>query len=102
MMLYNEEYFDAGLYRMGTRCEKWDACRREHGEGALPMWVADMDFPSPPQVQQALLARAAHPTYGYTETTDEDADALIHFGSAAMACVWRGRRFSPCPAWSRG
>ncbi len=78
-MQYNEEYFDAGLYRMGTRCEKWDACRREHGANVLPMWVADMDFPSPPEVQQALLTRAAHPTYGYTETTDADADALIGF-----------------------
>ena len=53
-MEFNEEYFDAGLYRMGTRCEKWDLCRQEHGEGTLPMWVADMDFPSPPAVQEAL------------------------------------------------
>lgn len=78
-MEFNEEYFDAGLYRMGTRCEKWDLCRQEHGEGALPMWVADMDFPSPPAVQQAILNRAAHPTYGYTEPLADDAQALIDF-----------------------
>lgn len=78
-MKFNEEYFDEGLYRMGTRCEKWDMCRQEHGENALPLWVADMDFPSPPAVQEALLCRAAHPTYGYTEPLEDDYQALIDF-----------------------
>ena len=79
MMTFNEEYFDEGLYRVGTRCEKWDVCRAEHGENILPLWVADMDFPSPPAVQEALLRRAAHPTYGYTETVEDDDQALIDF-----------------------
>lgn len=78
-MKFNEEYFDEGLYRVGTRCEKWDACRREHGENILPLWVADMDFPSPPAVQTALLCRAAHPTYGYTAVEADDAGALCDF-----------------------
>lgn len=78
-MLFNEEYFDEGLYRMGTHSEKWDACRREHGHQVLPMWVADMDFPSPPAVQQALLNRAGHPTYCYTEIAQEDDQALMDF-----------------------
>ena len=78
-MKFNQEYFDEGLYRMGTRCEKWDHCRAQHGENIIPLWVADMDFPSPPQVQQAILARAAHPTYGYTEVGDDDKAALINF-----------------------
>lgn len=78
-MQFNQEYFDAGLYRMGTRCIKWDVCRQQHGADTLPMWVADMDFPSPPAVQQALLARAAHPTYGYTDAGADDHQALIDF-----------------------
>ena len=78
-MIFNEEYFDEGLYRMGTRSEKWDACRLEYGENVLPMWVADMDFPSPPAVQEAILARAAHPTYCYTEIMADDDQALIDF-----------------------
>lgn len=78
-MKYNQEYFDEGLYRMGTRCEKWDECRVEHGEDALPMWVADMDFPSPPAVQEAILRRAAHPTYGYTAVMADDTLALTDF-----------------------
>ena len=78
-MLFNQEYFDAGLYRVGTRSEKWDECRLEHGENVLPMWVADMDFPSPPAVTQALLRRAAHPTYCYTSVMEDDTRALVSF-----------------------
>ena len=78
-MKFDREYFDAGLYRMGTRCEKWDHVRQEHGEDVLPLWVADMDFPSPPAAQEAILRRAAHPTYGYTGVEADDALALANF-----------------------
>ena len=78
-MKFDREYFDAGLYRMGTRCEKWDEARKHHGEDILPLWVADMDFPSPPAVQEAILKRAAHPTYGYTAELEDDHQALIDF-----------------------
>jgi len=78
-MKFNQEYFDEGLYRMGTRSEKWDACRQEFGEDVLPMWVADMDFPSPPAVAEAVLKRAGHPTFCYTEIGEDDHQALIDF-----------------------
>ncbi len=78
-MKFNHEYFDAGIYRMGTRSEKWDMARQRGREDLIPLWVADMDFPSPPAVQQALLTRAAHGTYGYTGVEPDDFDALINF-----------------------
>lgn len=78
-MKFDHEYFDAGLYRLGTRCEKWDEARREHGADIVPLWVADMDFPSPPAVQEAILKRAAHPTFGYTAELEDDHQALIDF-----------------------
>ena len=78
-MKFDQEYFDAGLYRMGTRCEKWDEARKEHGEDVLPLWVADMDFPSPPAVQEAILRRAGHPTFGYTAELADDKQALIDY-----------------------
>ncbi len=81
--VFGEAYFDAGLDRTGTDCVKWDECRREHGEGTLPMWVADMDFPSPPSVVEAIQERAKHPTFGYTAVTDED--------SAALCGYWKRR-----------
>ena len=63
MHTFDESYFDAGLDRRGTRCEKWDGTEKE---SVLPLWVADMDFPSPPEVAEAIAVRALHPTYGYT------------------------------------
>ncbi len=80
-MQFDLAFFDAGLNRVGSDCIKWDACRREHGKDILPMWVADMDFASPPAVTEALLERARHPTYGYTEVTEKDGEALAGFWS---------------------
>ena len=39
----------------------------EVGEGftRLPMWVADMNFATVPTVQEAIIARTQHPTFGY-------------------------------------
>lgn len=77
---FNDEYFDQGINRMGTRCEKWDGIREGAGDPEMmPFWVADMDFPSPPAVTQALLARAAHPAYGYTEPEEDDYTAAADF-----------------------
>ena len=78
-MKFDQEFFDAGLYRMGTRCEKWDGAREDHGTDILPLWVADMDFPSPPAVQEAILRRAGHPTFGYTGVEEDDWLALANF-----------------------
>ena len=78
-MKFDKAYFDQGIDRIGTRCEKWDGARKAHGEDILPLWVADMDFPSPPAVQEALVRRAQHGTYGYTELLDDDFEALTHF-----------------------
>ena len=36
-------------------------------EDVLPMWVADMDFKSPPQVIDALVSQAQHGVFGYSE-----------------------------------
>lgn len=76
MSQFDEGYFDAGLNRRGTRCEKWDSNTQTD---MLPMWVADMDFPGPPEVVEALKNRALHPTYGYTQQLPDDAQALCDF-----------------------
>ena len=76
MHTFDESYFDAGLDRRGTRCEKWDGTEKE---SVLPLWVADMDFPSPPEVAEAIAVRALHPTYGYTLVLPDDTRALSSF-----------------------
>jgi len=58
--------FDSGLDRRHTCSLKWDFC--EHVLGVpevIPMWVADMDFPAPPEVVEAVKKRAEHGAYGY-------------------------------------
>ena len=38
-MAFTKEYFDEGIYRMGTRCEKWDELRQREGGDILPQKV---------------------------------------------------------------
>ena len=47
--------FDTITDRRGTDSLKWNAA-----EGELPMWVADMDFKTAPEVTAAILRRAEH------------------------------------------
>jgi cystathionine beta-lyase len=55
--------FDEVIDRRGTASEKWEKYR---GRDILPMWVADMDFRSPPAVIEALHRRTEHGVFGYT------------------------------------
>lgn len=62
------EYLDAPHDRIGTNCEKWDGLERLYGRSDLiALWVADMDFRTVPQVREALVRRAEHAIYGYTD-----------------------------------
>ncbi len=65
--------FDAPIERRGTASFKWDL----YGDGVLPLWVADMDFASPPPVVEALEARAAHGVLGYTLVPDSLVEAIV-------------------------
>jgi cysteine-S-conjugate beta-lyase len=59
--------FDGPVERHGTCSLKWDFAERFTGRaGLLPLWVADMDFPAPPEIREALERRVAHGIYGYT------------------------------------
>ena len=58
--------FDQIIARHATGSVKWDALNKVFGsEDILPLWVADMDFPSPEAVITAVQERASHPLYGY-------------------------------------
>lgn len=73
-MKYN---FDMVVERRGTASEKWDMCDSLFkGENLLPLWVADMDFPAPPEVIDALTARAKHGIFGYTAYTESSRAAV--------------------------
>lgn len=70
----NEFDFDTPVDRRGTGSFKWD---RYGGRDVIPLWVADMDFPSPPAVVEALRRRVAHGVFGYTHATDELESVII-------------------------
>jgi cystathionine beta-lyase len=55
------EDFDRPIDRIGSDSIKWGKYPAE----VLPLWVADMDFVSPPAVLQALHERVAHGVFGY-------------------------------------
>ncbi len=64
--------------RTGTSCAKWDYVKQEFGtDDVLPMWVADMDLPSPPEVVEAISERIKHPLFGYTRCIPELLDTIV-------------------------
>ena len=65
--------FDKVIERRGTGCVKWD----ESEEGIIPLWVADMDFPVAPAIQEAIRQRANHPVFGYTLVQEDYYEAII-------------------------
>ena len=69
--------FDQITDRSGTHATKWDV---EPGE--LPMWIADMDFPTAPEIQAAIQTRAAHGIYGYTDIPEAWYDAIAGWWEA--------------------
>ncbi len=79
MKTYDKAYFDRGVERRNTACEKWDGVAERMGQDVLPMWVADMDFPCADEIMEAIQKRAQHPVFGYTSYTKECAKALMGF-----------------------
>lgn len=60
--------------RSGTGSYKWDEY-----PGTIPLWVADMDFPTAPCVIDALKRRVGHGVFGYTLVRDEYYEALTQW-----------------------
>ena len=64
--------FDSIIERRGTGALKTDALQQRYGKaGLLPLWVADMDFATPPFIVDALKKRMEHPIFGYTVEPDD-------------------------------
>jgi cysteine-S-conjugate beta-lyase len=66
--------FDEPINRTGTSSLKWD---RYQGRDIIPLWVADMDFRSPPAVIDALRQRIEHGIFGYTLPPKDLEDAIV-------------------------
>jgi cystathionine beta-lyase len=69
--------FDRVIDRRNTYSVKYgEASRRGKPDDALPLWVADMDFQSPPCVIDALTKQSRHGIFGYSDTGDAYLEAL--------------------------
>jgi cystathionine beta-lyase len=66
--------FDEIIDRRGTSSEKWDKYR---DRDIIPLWVADMDFRSPPAVIEALHERVSHGVFGYTAPSEGLVEAVL-------------------------
>lgn len=63
--------FNQVINRDGTEAEKYTLRNALFGtDDVLPMWVADMDLPTPECIREALKQRLEHPILGYTGTPD--------------------------------
>lgn len=49
----------------------------KEGFDVIPMWVADMNFPVVPTIQEAIIERVNHPAFGYFLPTEEYYDSII-------------------------
>ncbi len=81
-MKYN---FDEIIDRQGTDSVKWDDYKKRwKRDDLLPLWVADMDFRTPPFVIGALRKRLEHEVLGYTTACEE---------WYASICEWLHHRY---------
>lgn len=81
---YWQTFFDTDRERIGTGSSKWDNLGKLFDNpDAIPMWVADMDFPTAPAVTEALVKRAQHGLFGYNVAPATAKQAV---------CDWMQRR----------
>ncbi len=59
--------------RRNTDSIKWGL----YDEDVLPLWVADMDYTSPPAVIEALQQRVAHGVFGYARESNELKELIV-------------------------
>lgn len=77
MTKYN---FDRIIDRKGTNALKTDVLKERYGrDDLIPLWVADMDFLSPPAITDAIVERAKHGIYGYTGAGQEFYDSITNW-----------------------
>lgn len=89
-MHYN---FDERIDRRNTLSLKYDFTKeRGKPDGLIPLWVADMDFRTPPEVVEALVAQSRHGIFGYSDTKIDYTETVAR---------WFASRFDwqPDPTW---
>ena len=87
--------FDKIRHREGTDSLKWSRTRERD---VIPMWVADMDFPSAPPILEALHRRVEHGIFGYASPPPE----LVQVITSWMREKYRWEVEPPWIVWLPG
>lgn len=94
-MKYN---FDHKLSRENSSCVKYDLRKVVFGnENVLPMWVADMDIPTPDFILNAITSRCKHPVLGYSFRDKEYHQAIVQWQQKRHGWVIDPEWISFCP-----
>ena len=65
----------------------WAPGAPKEGFDPIPMWVADMNFPTAPAVTRAMAERISHPCFGYFNPREEYFDAIIRWQTTRNGVV---------------
>ncbi len=72
--------FDQIIDRRNTNSVKIDALKEVFGaDDLIPLWVADMEFLSPPEITDALKKRVEHGIFGYYTPDDAYFKSIINW-----------------------
>lgn len=72
--------FDKEINRQDTHSMKYDNRKNVFGtEDVIPLWVADMDFQAPQEVNDMIKSRAEHGVYGYTIMTEDIKESVVNW-----------------------
>ena len=72
--------FDQVIDRSNTNSIKYEAVEEVFGsKDVMPLWVADMDFLSPPEITEALKKRVEHGVFGYVQPDERYFSSIINW-----------------------
>jgi cystathionine beta-lyase len=66
--------FDQVPDRRKSDSIKW---QRYGNKDVVPMWIADMDFPSPPPIIEAIRRRVEHGIFGYAQPLASTIESVV-------------------------
>ena len=92
--MYN---FDKLVDRKGTECIKWDMMDKVYGHEVIPLWIADMDFEILPELQEAMIKLASHPSFGYTAAAPAYRENIIKWNKERNGLEITGEEILPVP-----
>ena len=82
---FTETYY---IHRRGSHSRKWDGEHLKFSRtDLLPLWVADMDFMTPPCIQEAISNYVKVNPLGYTMTNPKYIEAVIHWHKRRHNCT---------------